>query len=176
MRCPHCGHHESKVLDTRASEQGIRRRRQCLRCENRFSTIEKAQATTLMVSKRGGGVEEFDRPTLLNGIRLACTRRPMPAGTVDKVVDDIEEDLLRRGRSEVTSTLVGELAMDRLRQLDRVAYIRFASVHRDFADEDDFSRAVEGLQREGETAAGQLSLLPPQQATKPARRGRPAKR
>jgi transcriptional repressor NrdR len=128
-----------------------------------------------MISKRGGGVEEFDRQKLLNGIRLACTRRPMPAGTVDKVVDDIEEDLLRRGRSEVTSTLIGELAMDRLRQLDRVAYIRFASVHRDFADEDDFSRAVEGLQREGETAAGQLSLLPPQQATKPARRGRPAK-
>jgi transcriptional repressor NrdR len=128
-----------------------------------------------MISKRGGGVEEFDRQKLLNGIRLACTRRPMPAGTVDKVVDEIEEDLLRRGRSEVTSTLIGELAMDRLRHLDRVAYIRFASVHRDFADEDDFSRAVEGLQRERETAAGQLSLLPPQQVTKPARRGRPAK-
>ena len=76
----------------------------------------------------------------------------------------------------MTSTLIGELAMDRLRQLDRVAYIRFASVHRDFADEDDFRRAVEGLQREGETAAGQLSLLPPDQANRPARRGRPAKR
>lgn len=176
MRCPHCGHDESRVLDTRDSDQGIRRRRQCLRCENRYSTVEKAQAATLMVSKRGGSVEEFDRQKLLNGIRLACTRRPMPAGTVDKVVDDIEEDLLRRGRSEVTSTLVGELAMDRLRQLDRVAYIRFASVHRDFADEDDFRRAVEGLQREGEAAAGQLSLLPPEQANRPARRGRPAKR
>ncbi len=73
MRCPHCGHDESRVLDTRDSEQGIRRRRQCLRCENRFSTVEKAQATTLMVSKRGGSVEEFDRQKLLNGIRLACT-------------------------------------------------------------------------------------------------------
>jgi transcriptional repressor NrdR len=176
MRCPHCGHDESRVLDTRDSEQGIRRRRECLRCENRFSTVEKAQAATLMVSKRGGGIEEFDREKLLKGIRLACTRRPMPAGTVDKIVDDVEEDLLRRGRIEVTSTLIGELSMDHLRQVDRVAYIRFASVYRDFADEDDFRRAVEGLHRDGETAAGQLSLLPPDQPNKSGRRGRPAKR
>ncbi len=129
-----------------------------------------------MVSKRGGGVEEFDRAKLLNGIRLACTRRPMPAGTVDKIVDDIEEDLLRRGRSEVTSTLIGELAMDRLRRLDRVAYIRFASVYRDFTDEDDFRRALEGLQREGETAAGQLSLLPPDRNSRASRQERPPTR
>ena len=97
----------------------------------------------------------------------------MPAGTVDKIVDDIEEDLLRRGRSEVASTLIGELAMDRLRRLDRVAYIRFASVYRDFTDEDDFRRALEGLQHEGETAAGQLSLLPPDRNSRPDRRDRP---
>ena len=176
MRCPHCGSSDSKVLDTRETEHGIRRRRQCLTCQNRFSTVEKIQAATLMVTKRTSGVEEFDRQKLLHGIRIACTRRPLPAGAVEKVLDDIEEELLKRGRSEVSSTLIGELAMEQLRRLDRVAYIRFASVYRDFADEDDFRRAVEGLQRDGVPSAGQLSLLPPDQASRAKCRWRPAKR
>jgi len=177
MRCPHCGHTESKVLDTRDAELGIRRRRQCLRCGNRFSTVERIQAATVSVVKQDGRIEEFSRDKLLAGIRTACAKRPLPADAVEKIVDDIEEELQRRGRAEVTSRLIGELAMGRLRQLDRVAYIRFASVYRDFADEDDFRRAVEGLQGEsaGDGSAGQLALLPPDR-TGARRRGRPPKR
>ncbi|MBI4235759.1 MAG: transcriptional repressor NrdR [Chloroflexi bacterium] len=175
MRCPHCGHGDSKVLDTREAEQGVRRRRQCLRCEARFTTLERVQTTTLMVIKRDGRVEEFNRGKLLAGVRIACAKRPLPAGAVEKLVDDIEEELQRRGRAEVTSRLIGELAMERLRRLDRVAYIRFASVYRDFADEEDFRRAVEGLQGETTAPAGQMALLPPERPGA-GRRGRPRKR
>jgi len=174
MRCPHCGHQEFKVLDTREAEQGVRRRRQCLRCGNRFTTVERIQAATIMVIKRDGRVEEFNRSKLLAGIRTACAKRPVPAGAAEKVVDDVEEELQRRGRGEVTSRLIGELVMERLRRVDRVAYIRFASVYRDFADEEDFRRAVEGLQREA-APEGQLALLPPER-TGAGRRGRPPKR
>lgn len=176
MRCPHCGHDESKVLDTRDAEQGIRRRRQCLRCENRFSTVEKVQAATVTVVKQDGRIEEFSRDKLLAGIRIACAKRPIPASAIEKIVDEIEEELQRRGRAEVTSRLIGELTMESLHRLDRVAYIRFASVYRDFADEDDFRRAVEGIQGEGvPSTAGQLALLPPD-GTGARRRGRPRKR
>jgi transcriptional repressor NrdR len=177
MRCPHCGHNESKVLDTREAEHGIRRRRECLRCGARFSTLERVQAAAVMVVKRNGVVEEFNRDKLLAGIRTASAKRPLPAGAVEKVVDDIEEELTKRGRSEVTSRQVGEMVMERLRKLDRVAYIRFASVYRDFADEEDFRNAVESLQRESGSGAsqGQLALLPPD-TSGTRRRGRPPKR
>ena len=176
MKCSHCGFEDSKVLDTRQSDGGVRRRRECLRCGARFSTVEKALATTISVVKRDGRTEEFSREKLLGGIRTACAKRPIPAGVTEKMADDIEEDIQKRGRAEVSTRLIGELAMDRLSKLDRVAYIRFASVYRDFADEDDFQRVVEGL-RDGSLASstGQLALLPPERSgARP--RGRPRQR
>ena len=164
------------MLDTRQSVGGVRRRRECLRCGSRFSTVEKALATTISVVKRDGRTEEFSREKLLGGIRTACAKRPIPAGVTEKLADDIEEDIQKRGRAEVSTGLIGELAMDRLSKLDRVAYIRFASVYRDFADEDDFQRAVDGL-RDGSVASsdGQLALLPPERSgARP--RGRPRHR
>ncbi len=175
MNCPYCNYHDSRVIDSRDVNDGIRRRRQCLECDSRFTTYERLQPVNLFVIKKDQRREEFNRDKLLSGIRKACEKRPLPTGTADKVADDIEAGLFGSGRAEIPTTGIGDMVMERLQALDHIAYIRFASVHRDFADEDDFSRAVEGLQREGETAAGQLSLLPPQQATKPARRGRPAK-
>ena len=173
MKCSHCGYADSKVLDTRQNDEGVRRRRECLRCGARFSTVEKALASTISVAKRDGRTEEFSRVKLLSGIRTACAKRPIPAGVIEKMADDIEEELQKRGQAEVSTRLIGELAMDRLGKLDRVAYIRFASVYRDFADEDDFQRAVEGL-RDGSVASsnGQMALLPPERSgARP--RGRP---
>ncbi|MBI4328581.1 MAG: transcriptional repressor NrdR [Chloroflexi bacterium] len=179
MHCPHCGLPDSRVLDTRDVEGGIRRRRQCLRCQARYTTYERVQTSALMVVKRDGRREEFDREKLLGGVRKACAKRPLPAGAVEKVVGEIEEELEKMGRSEVASPMLGEMVMERLRRLDRVAYIRFASVYRDFADEQDFRRAVDALQREPAPApTAQLPLLPlePPRDGGRTRRGRVGKR
>ncbi len=175
MRCTHCGDNESKVLDTRDSQTGIRRRRECLRCGSRYSTVEKLQTSTLSVVKQDGRVEEFNREKLLNGISIALAKRVLPSGSAEKIVEEIEEELHKRGREEISSKLIGELTMNALRIMDRVAYIRFASVYRDFADEDDFREAVEGLQIESTLfSTEQLALLPPDHSTS-RRRGRPRK-
>ena len=166
MRCTHCGDNESKVLDTRDSQTGIRRRRECLRCGSRYSTVEKLQTSTLSVVKQEG---------LLNGISIALAKRVLPSGSAEKIVEEIEEELHKRGREEISSKLIGELTMNALRTMDRVAYIRFASVYRDFADEDDFREAVEGLQIDNALfSTEQLALLPPDHSTS-RRRGRPRK-
>jgi len=171
MNCPHCGYSDSKVTDSRVVENGIRRRRECQRCSDRFTTYERIQTSTLMVTKGDDRREEFDRDKLLSGIRKACAKRPVSSRIVEKLVEDIEVELQHIGQTEVTSKRLGTLVMDRLKEIDRVAYIRFASVYRDFQDIESFEEAVKDLKDE----STQLPLL---EDTPPApvprrRRGRP---
>ncbi|MBI4311906.1 MAG: transcriptional repressor NrdR, partial [Chloroflexi bacterium] len=130
MLCPHCGHNDSKVIDSRDTGDGVRRRRECLGCRQRFTTYERVQTTSLLVVKRDGRREEFQRQKLFNSVRLACAKRPLPTGALDRLVNDIEAQLLRIGKQEVASSTIGELVMERLKGLDRVGYIRYASVYR----------------------------------------------
>jgi transcriptional repressor NrdR len=154
MRCPYCGHLDSKVTDSREVESGIRRRRECRNCGVRFTTYERIQSTALMVSKRDNRREEFNREKLVTGIRKACAKRPIASRTIEKMVEDIETELQHLGQGEVPAMIIGEMVMERLKNLDRVAYIRYASVYRDFQDIESFERAVKDL-REDNT---QLSL------------------
>jgi transcriptional repressor NrdR len=163
MNCPFCGHEESKVIDSRESPDGIRRRRECMRCELRFTTYERVHSTPLMVAKRDGRREPFSREKLERSLRLACAKRPLEAGAVSKLAVDIENELQRLGRAETESKLIGEMAMERLRTLDRVAYIRFASVYRDFQDADSFAREVQALHSadaQAKAGSSQLALIP----------------
>ena len=145
MRCPYCNHPESKVIDSRDAAEGVRRRRECIQCGLRFTTYERIQTTALMVAKRDGRREEYNRDKLTNSVQRACVKRPLPTGTIDKLVDDIESHLQGLGRAEIPSVAIGEMVMERLRTMDPVAYIRFASVYRDFADVESFKEAVEAL-------------------------------
>ncbi len=153
MKCPHCGfaggagQPDSKVLDSRESENGeaTRRRRQCLRCERRYTTYERIERLGLMVVKKDGRREEYSREKLLGGVATACHRRPIPAGAVEALVDVVEGDLFGRGTAEVTTQDIGELVMARLRALDEIAYIRFASVYRDFKTLEDLRAALAGI-------------------------------
>lgn len=161
MRCPHCGHSESKVTDSRSVDQGIRRRRECLQCGERFTTYERIDTSVLTVIKKDRRREPFDREKLLRGIRKACEKRPLPAGTIEKLVDDIEFELHRLGRSEVPSSRIGEMVMERLLRLDHIAYIRFASVYREFADIGSLKREVDSI---AEREATQLPLITPDES------------
>lgn len=130
MRCPYCGFEKTRVLDTsHDSRGGIRRRRSCLNCEQRFSTHERAILATPLVVKRGGIREEFSRDKLMSGIRLACEKRPVAAADIERVVNETEFELQRIGKAEVSSRYVGDLVIKKLRELDQVAYIRFATVY-----------------------------------------------
>jgi transcriptional repressor NrdR len=161
MKCPYCGYADSKVVDSRDTELSVRRRRQCLACRARFTTYERVQAASLFVIKKDGRREEFSRDKLLNGMRKACEKRPLPTGTVEKLVDDIEAELFRLGRPEVSSSLIGDIVMERLKELDQIAYIRFASVYREFADLTMLKQAVDSLARaQGRRASTQLALIP----------------
>jgi len=183
MRCPYCDHPDSKVTDSRETDDGIRRRRECLGCGQRFTTYERLQLATLFVVKKDGRREEFSRDKLLAGLRKACEKRPLPAGAVEAAAGEIESALLAQGLPEVSSRDIGEMVMRRLRELDLVAYIRFASVYREFRDLADLLREVERLAEEPAPAEGpgQLPLFdaePPRGRPRPAaaRRGRPRKR
>ena len=154
MHCPFCGLPHSKVTDSRVVENGIRRRRECQSCELRFTTYERVQAAPLMVSKQDNRREEFNREKLISGIRKACTKRPVASRTVEKMVEDIEAELQHLGNSEVSTTVLGTMVMERLRELDRVAYIRYASVYRAFQDIESFEEAVRDLRDDA-----QLPLL-----------------
>jgi transcriptional repressor NrdR len=134
MRCVYCGYADTKVTDSRDADDGIRRRRECLNCGQRFTTMERLASGGLMVVKKDGRREEFSREKVLGGLRRACEKRALPAGTVEAVADAIESTLHARGVPEVPSEEIGELAMMHLRDLDHIAYIRFASVYREFAD------------------------------------------
>lgn len=174
MRCPYCQHPDSKVIDSRDVQAGIRRRRECLRCRSRFTTYERIETQTLYVSKKDGRREEFDRSKLLAGVRTACAKRPLPTGTVDRLVESVEAELHRLGRAEVASSLIGELVMERLRNLDQIAYVRFASVYREFTDLETLRREVEtlALGRGRGAPAAQLPLLPDEPYPRGRRRGR----
>lgn len=161
MNCPYCGYQDSKVIDSRDVNDGIRRRRQCLGCGSRFTTYERLQPASLFVIKKDGRREEFNRDKLLAGIRKACEKRPLPIGTLDKLVSDIEGGLYHLGRAEIPSTVIGDMVMEGLKKLDYVAYIRFASVYREFADITALKQAVDTLVN-GEISRpeSQLPLLP----------------
>jgi len=163
MNCPYCGYHDSKVVDSRDVNDGIRRRRQCLRCGSRFTTYERLQPASLFVIKKDERREEFNRNKLLTGIHKACEKRPLPTGTVDKLADDIEAELYQLGKAEIPSAVIGDMVMERLKSLDYIAYIRFASVYREFADITALKQEVDTLvNSDAETSrpTSQLPLLP----------------
>jgi transcriptional repressor NrdR len=160
VNCPHCGGQESKVIDSRSLDEGVRRRRECLACNARFTTYERTQPHDIFVIKKDGRREEFSRDKLLLGIRKACEKRPLPTGAIDKFVDAVEAELYRIGKSEVSSVYIGDLVMEGLRKLDHIAYIRFASVYREFADIGDLKQEVDSLAARRElTPVNQLPLL-----------------
>lgn len=147
MRCPYCENEDSKVIDSRHTEDGraIRRRRECESCGRRFTTYEKVEEVILMVIKRDGRREAFDRAKLLNGIIRACEKRPVSLAEMEKIVEEIERGLNNMMEKEVDSTFIGELVMERLQVLDEVAYVRFASVYRQFTDINTFVSEIEKL-------------------------------
>ena len=147
MFCPYCSSENSKVIDSRDSADSIRRRRECLApsCSLRFTTYERIQTRTLSVVKRDGNREDFDTEKLWISVKNACAKRPLPIGSIDKVISDIESDLAKLSRVEISSRAIGEMVMNSLRNLDRVAYIRFASVYRDFRDIENFKDEVDAL-------------------------------
>jgi transcriptional repressor NrdR len=145
MRCPYCGERDSRVVDSRELENSIRRRRECPQCDHRFTTYEHATSVTLAVVKKDGRREDFDRKKLERGIRAACFKRPIPVDEVNRVIGTIETELFQLGKSEVSSELIGELAMQHLRSIDGVAYVRFASVYRQFRDIDHIVEEIDSL-------------------------------
>ncbi len=145
MKCPYCGHPDSRVIDTREVGESIRRRRECQECHQRFTTYEQIAPVNLLVVKRDGRREPFDRQKLFEGIRRACTKRPVSTETIEQMVSNIETNLYNLGKAEVPSRLIGEMVIERLREVDEVAYVRFASVYRSFADLETLKREVDNL-------------------------------
>ncbi len=149
MKCPYCEDNQSKVTDSRDADNGIRRRRECLSCGRRFTTHEQVRLPALLVEKRDGRRQEFDRVKLLAGVNMACTRRPIPRRDVDRLIDDIESELQRLGSGAVQSKDLGLMVLERLRPMDEVAYMRYASVYYDFQDAADFEERARTL-RDGQ--------------------------
>lgn len=147
MRCPNCGQPETRVIDSRDLDEGgtIRRRRECTACTWRFTTYERSEAARLVVLKSDGRREEFDRAKLRAGLEKALTRRPVPPGAAEQAVEEIEARLRSLGSSEVSSRTIGELAMEKLRALDQIAFIRFASVYQSYEDIETLKREVDQL-------------------------------
>ncbi len=147
MTCPFCGFNQDRVIDSRESKEGdsIRRRRQCLRCERRFTTYERTDEIPYMVVKKDGRREKFDRQKVLNGLLKACEKRPVPMGKLAALVDEVEAKLADSAEREISTTEVGELLMRELQGLDKIAYVRFASVYRDFQDVEAFLNELKDL-------------------------------
>ena len=147
MRCPYCTSLDNKVVDSRMGKEGesIRRRRECLKCEGRFTTYERVEEMLPLVIKKDSRREPFDRLKILNGLKKACEKRPISMEMLEKTVEDIEKSLQEKGLKEIPSTVVGEEVMERLHKLDEVAYVRFASVYRQFKDLSDFERELRQL-------------------------------
>jgi transcriptional repressor NrdR len=155
MKCPFCGNPDTKVIDSRPTEEGqaIRRRRECENCGKRFTTYEKVEEIILMVVKKDGSRETFDRNKVMNGIIRACQKRPVPVADIEKIVSDIEQGLNNMMEKEMKSETIGEYVMEHLKDLDDVAYVRFASVYRQFTDAEHFRKEIEKLlQNDGKTA------------------------
>ena len=149
MICPFCAHQETKVVDKREGTDGktTRRRRECLKCARRFTTFERVQTLDLLVIKKDGKREVFDRVKLRGGIIKACEKRPISAQEVEKILDHVEADLRKKNANEVSSKKIGELVIRRLKKIDEIAYIRFASVYRQFADLSDFEKELAMLSK-----------------------------
>ncbi|MCX6749834.1 MAG: transcriptional regulator NrdR [Candidatus Pacearchaeota archaeon] len=145
MYCPYCSQKKSKVTDKRESPEGIRRRRECLKCGKRFTTYEKASKEEIYVIKKDGRRERFDMEKLERGINRAFEKRPVEKNKIDKMINEIEEQIRKRGKKEIGASEIGELVMKKIKKIDNVAYIRFASVYRDFQDINDFKREIKEL-------------------------------
>ena len=147
MKCPYCGYKESKVIDSRHSDDGvsIRRRRECLQCQKRFTTYETVESLPIVVIKRDSSRQQFDRNKILNGMLRACEKRPVPFEVLEQKADEIEQTLQNSLEREVSTEYIGELVMDKLRAVDEVAYVRFASVYRQFKDIDTFMKELNKL-------------------------------
>jgi transcriptional repressor NrdR len=156
MKCPFCGHLEDKVVDSRESKEGeaIRRRRECLKCERRFTTYERIDEIPYMVIKKDGRRERFDRQKLLNGLLRATEKRPVSMGRLEALVDEVESLVADSPERERSTAEIGELVMERLRQIDKVAYVRFASVYRDFQDEQEFFNELKTLMKQQKGGEG----------------------
>ena len=150
MKCPYCGYSESKVIDSRPTDEGerIRRRRECLNCAKRFTTYEVIETVPVVVVKKDKSREAFDRNKLLNGLLRACEKRPVPLETLERIVDEFETLLQNSLDREVPSTLIGTYAMDKLKKVDEVAYVRFASVYREFKDINTFMDELNKIKAE----------------------------
>lgn len=162
MNCPYCGYHDSRVMDSREVNEGIRRRRQCLGCGARFTTYERIQPVSLFVIKKDNRREVFNREKMLSGMRKACEKRPLPTDVVDRLADEIEAELYNSGRAEIPGTMIGDAVMRRLKDLDHIAYIRFASVYREFADITALKQEIDTLMGDEVEVASpstQLSLM-----------------
>ncbi|MBI5745785.1 MAG: transcriptional repressor NrdR [Nitrospirae bacterium] len=147
MKCPFCSTLEDKVVDSRLSKEGeaIRRRRECFSCKQRFTTYERVEEMSLMVIKKDGRRETFDRQKILQGLKKACEKRPISVMTLEEVAGNIEKRLLERGDTEIPSSIIGEEVMNRLMDLDKIAYVRFASVYKDFKDTSQFEEELRAI-------------------------------
>jgi len=150
MTCPFCGFKEDKVIDSRESKEGelIRRRRECLQCSRRFTTYERIDEIPYMVVKKDGRREKFDRQKVMNGLLRACEKRPIGMSKLADTIDEVESKLAESPDKEISTTEIGELVMERLRSLDKVAYVRFASVYRDFQDAEAFLKELKEMVRQ----------------------------
>ena len=153
MKCPYCGFKESKVVDSRPADEGssIRRRRECLSCGKRFTTYETVESMPMVVIKRDGSRQTFDRRKLVNGMLRACEKRPVSLAQLEKIGEEIEQELQNSLEREISTERVGELVMDKLKSVDEVAYVRFASVYRQFKDINTFMRELNKLLNEDES-------------------------
>ena len=149
MKCPYCNNEETQVIDTRDTEnlEATRRRRECLKCNKRFTTYERVEEAEIVVVKKDGKRERFERQKVINGVLKACEKRDISLDKIEKLVDDVESDLRKRDSVEVESKVIGELIMKKLKSLDKIAYIRFASVYREFEDLERFEEELEKLQK-----------------------------
>src|SRR5699024_1986888 len=150
MKCPYCDYYESKVIDSRPTDEGqaIRRRRECMKCGKRFTTYEKIEEIPIVVVKKDGNRQTYDRNKLFNGILKACEKRPVSLDTIEDIVDDIERNLYNSMEKEITSVDIGEIVMSYLKDIDEVAYVRFASVYRQFKDVNSFMDELKELLNE----------------------------
>lgn len=149
MNCPFCGHKEDRVVDSRESREGdlVRRRRQCLKCDRRFTTYERIDEVPYMVVKKDGRREKFDRQKVLSGLLKACEKRPVSMPRLAEIVDEVEAKLAESTDREINTTEIGEILMSRLKSLDKIAYVRFASVYRDFQDVEAFLNELKNLMK-----------------------------
>ena len=164
MRCPYCSSIDNKVVDSRMGKEGdsIRRRRECLKCEGRFTTYERVEEVLPSVIKKDGRREPFDRLKILNGLKKACEKRPISTEMLEKTVEEIEKSLQEKGLKEIPSTVIGEEVMERLHKLDEVAYVRFASVYRSFRDINEFMSELKDILSNKEMKAMKETTEKPQ--------------